>query len=161
MILDAFTRVSTAQAITVTAVSTSSMDLSSAGINARDIGRGRPIVLRVQVTTAFSGAGAMQIGPVLCTQSDLAGGTIHIGALLGAGATGLLLATDLPLNAAFELTVPSIPEHLLSGANGLRFLGVAYILLSGTFSTGAVTADFHQGIGGNKPRTLAKGYAGP
>lgn len=57
MIMDALLLLSSAQAVTTTAVSTNVLDM----LNARDIGVGEPIKIAASVGTAFAGGTSLQV----------------------------------------------------------------------------------------------------
>ena len=165
MITDIFALVSSNQALTgvppllgATAFASNAIDLTVGGNAARfrDIGRGNPIALRLQVTEAFSGtATSLEFGIVLADSTDLV--TTNLTRLpLWRQTTGQLV-----LNSNFILQLPPIPLHLLGTAKGRRYLGVLYTPAGGTFTTGKVNADFGAWSDGAVPPLHAIGYVGP
>ena len=124
MITDKNLRVSTAQAVTTTAVSTDSIDL----LQAREIGEGADLFFVFTVGTAFSGGTSITFQIVTDDNDSLSSPTV-------VAATGAILTASL--TAAAQFIVP-IPPQIAS--LGERYLGAQYTV-SGTYSAGTVTAD--------------------
>lgn len=125
MITDQLLRVSTAQAVTTTAVSTDTVDLSVA----RDIGEGQDLFMNFAVTEAFAGGTSTNFEVIIADNAALSSNVVVI------GASGAIVTASLPLgtNVAVRLN-PQI------GSLGKRYLGARYTV-SGTNSAGKVTAD--------------------
>jgi hypothetical protein len=131
-IRDALTSVSTAQAITATAVSTNAIDLGLAG---RDIGNGQPLYLNVAVLTTFTnaaGTGTLTFQLVTSAVTGLTSPVVH---------TQSQAFLKTALTAGATLSVLLTPEVLVTGVP-LRFLGVNYLVGTENFTGGTLTAWF-------------------
>ena len=165
MITDIFAVVSNNQSLTgappllgATAFASNAIDLATSGLTSRlrDIGRGNPVSMRLQVTEAFSGtATSLEFGIVLADSSDLV--TTNLTRLPLWRQT----TSQLVLNSNFILQLPPIPLHLLGTAKGRRYLGVLYTPAGGTFTTGKVNADFGAWSDNTVPPVRSIGYVGP
>ena len=125
MITDQLLRVSPEQAVTVTAVSTDTVDL----LVARDIGEGETLTMNFAVTTAFAGGTSVKFEVISATNAALSTGVVVIGSSDAILTAALLLGTNTAV--AFNPQIAS---------NGQRWLGARYTV-SGTYSAGKVTAD--------------------
>lgn len=125
MITDKLLRVSDAQAVTTTAVSTDTVDLSVA----RDIGEGDDLYMNFAVTEAFAGGTSTNFEVIIADNAALSSNVVVIGASGAIVTAGLTLGT----NVAVRLN-PQIASL------GKRYLGARYTV-SGTNSAGKVTAD--------------------
>jgi hypothetical protein len=130
MINDIALRVSTAQAVTTTAVSVDSVDLQ----NARDIGEGQGFYAVFTVGTGFSGGTSIQFeiivadnGALTTNPTVIAASAVIPVASLGAGRQ-IVVSINEPLNP-----IDAVPT-------ARRFLGARYTV-AGTMSAGTVTAD--------------------
>ena len=125
MITDKLLRVSDAQAVTTTAVSTDTVDLSVA----RDIGEGGDLYMNFAMTEAFAGGTSTNFEVIIADNAALSSNVVVI------GASGAIVTADLTLgkNVAVRLN-PQIASL------GKRYLGARYTV-SGTNSAGKVTAD--------------------
>lgn len=128
MIIDRQARVSNAQAITSTAVSTDTYDLTTA----RDIGAGNDIEIFCRVVTTFTtGTSAtLSVEYITSANADLSSQTTVV-------ATPALAVASL--TAGTELLRIRVPVTPLGGA---RYIGLRYVVGVGTFTAGAVTAGF-------------------
>ena len=135
MITDALLRVSAAQAVTTTAVSTDTVDLGSA----RDIGAGENLYMNFTVGTAFAGGTSTEFQVIGSASADLSSPTG-----LGSSTAGLTAGkrTAVRVNPAI-------------GSNGLRYFGARYVVV-GTNTAGTVTADVVHGVQDNK--SYASGF---
>jgi hypothetical protein len=124
MITDKLLRVSEAQAVTVTAVSTNTIDLSIA----RDMGAGHEIYMYFSVPTAFAGGTSVKFEIITSAAAALTSPTV-IGSS-DAVLTAALVAGK-SVAAAFNPQIAS---------TGQRYVGARYTVV-GTMSGGAVTAD--------------------
>jgi hypothetical protein len=125
MITDKLLRVSTDQAVTTTAVSTDTVDLSVA----RDMGEGGDLYMNFAMTEAFAGGTSTNFEVIIADNAALSSNVVVI------GASGAIVTASLTLgtNVAVRLN-PQIASL------GKRYLGARYTV-SGTNSAGKVTAD--------------------
>ena len=147
MINDFAMEVATAQAVTVTAVSASSVDLSSAqsaggqgqvvGANPHSIGTGHRLFLLIDVTVTATAGGAAVVRFEVITATD---------ALLTANietlgiSDGYAVAT---LTAAREpIAVAIIPDIGNQQGHNQRFLGMRFTVATGPLTAGNFTAGF-------------------
>jgi hypothetical protein len=124
MITDKLLRVSTDQALTTTAVSTDTIDLSIA----RDMGEGHPLYMNFAVTAALTGGTSVKFEVITSANADLSSGTVI-------GSTDAIVTASLV--AGYNTAVRVNPQIASKGA---RYLGARYTI-SGTYSAGTVTAD--------------------
>lgn len=130
MLSDAFLQLSTAQAVTATAVSTNTVDLGVA----RDIAPGRPMyaVFQIDVTFTAAGAATMNFQVVSSAAAALTSPTVL-------GDSGPVPVAQL--TAARRLIAVGIgPSVLTTAPNGQRFIGAQYTVGTGPMTAGAVTA---------------------
>jgi len=125
MITDKLLRVSTDQALTTTAVSTDTIDLSVA----RDIGEGQDLYMNFAVTTALAGGTSVKFEVIQADNAALSSGVEVIGS-----SDAVVTAS---LVAGYNTAVRINPQI---GSKGKRYLGARYTI-SGTYTSGAVTAD--------------------
>jgi len=125
MITDKLLRVSTDQAVTTTAVSTDTVDLSVA----RDMGEGGDLYMNFAMTEAFAGGTSTNFEIIIADNAALSSNVVVI------GASGAIVTADLTLgkNVAVRLN-PQIASL------GKRYLGARYTV-SGTNTAGKVVAD--------------------
>jgi hypothetical protein len=124
MITDKLLRVSDAQALTTTAVSTDTIDLSIA----RDIGEGEALYMNFAVTTALAGGTSVKFEVISSAAANLGSPTVI-------GSSDAIVTADLV--AGKNVAVRINPQI---ASNGQRYLGARYTI-SGTYTSGAVTAD--------------------
>lgn len=130
MLTDAFLQLSTAQAVTASAVSTNTIDLGVA----RDIAIGTPLYVVIQVNTSATatGAGTVNFQVISSAGADLSSPTV----LSQSGAIG-----KAELTASRKLiAVPIGPSVLVAAPNGQRYLGLNYEVGTGPLTAGAFTA---------------------
>jgi hypothetical protein len=139
MITDKFLRVSDAQAVTTTAVSTDKIDLSQA----RDIGQGEDLFMVFTVGTAFAGGTSINFNVTVADDAALSTNATTI------GMSGVIVTASL--TAASQFVVRLNPQI---ASLGRRYLGATYTVV-GTMSAGTVTADIVTDIQDGK-----KNYAG-
>ena len=125
MITDKLLRVSTDQAVTTTAVSTDTVDLSVA----RDMGEGGDLYMNFAMTEAFAGGTSTNFEIIIADNAALSSNVVVI------GASGAIVTASLTLgtNVAVRLN-PQIASL------GKRYLGARYTV-SGTNTAGKVVAD--------------------
>lgn len=139
MITDALLRVSAAQAVTTTAVSTDTVDLGTA----RDIGAGENLYMNFTVGTAFAGGTSTEFQVIGSASADLSSPTVL-------GSSGAIATAGLTAGKRAAVRVnPAI------GSNGLRYFGARYVVV-GTNTAGTVTADVVHGVQDNK--SYASGF---
>ena len=125
MITDKFLRVSDAQALTTTAVSTDSIDLGTA----RDMGEGTDLYMNFAVGTAFAGGTSVKFEVIMADNAALTSNPVVI------GSTDAIVTASLV--AAYSTAVRINPQIK---SLGKRYLGARYTI-SGTYSAGTITAD--------------------
>jgi hypothetical protein len=125
MITDINLRVSTAQALTTTAVSTDKVDLTQA----RDIGEGENLYMNFAVPTALTGGTSVNFEAVVADDAAL---TTNVTVV---GASGAIAAASLV--AGYNTAVHLQPQI---ASLGRRYFGARYTIV-GTFGAGTVTTD--------------------
>lgn len=128
MITDKFLLVSSAQAVTASAVSTDKVDLSTA----RDIGEGEDLYMVFTVDTAFTAAGAatMEMQVVVADDAALSTNVTVV------GTSGAIAKTALTAGATFAVRI-----NPLIGSLGRRYFGANYVVATGPMTAGAVSAN--------------------
>ncbi|MFN7340300.1 MAG: Bbp16 family capsid cement protein [Opitutia bacterium] len=139
MVNDINLRVSTAQAVTVTAVSVDSVDLQ----NARDVGEGEDLYMVFTVGTAFTGGTSISFEVLIADNGPLT-----------TNPTVLAASPAIPtaqLIAGSQFAVRFSPVASLRAPGAVRrFLGARYTVV-GAMTAGTVTADVvHTIQGGNR-----------
>ena len=124
MITDKLLRVSEDQALTTTAVSTDTIDLSVA----RDIGEGGDLYMNFAVTTALAGGTSVKFEVISSASANLGSPTVI-------GSTDAIVTASLV--AGYNTAVRINPQV---ASLGQRYLGARYTI-SGTYTSGKVTAD--------------------
>ena len=129
MILDNQTLLSNDQAITATAASTNTIDLApiASGV-ARDIGKGKPIPLLVQVTEAFTAAGAATLAIDLQVDDNSSFSSPKTVASIPATALASLVA-----GAQFNM------DYIPRGTNE-RYMRLYYTVATGPMTAGKIKA---------------------
>lgn len=140
MITDKLLRVSEDQALTTTAVSTNTIDLSVA----RDIGEGENLFMNFAVTTALAGGTSVKFEVISSASADLSSPTV-----IGSSDAVVTASLVAGYNTAVRIN-PSI------ASNGQRYLGARYTIV-GTYSSGKVTADVVMNIQDGK-KFYASGF---
>lgn len=127
MITDALLRVSDAQAVTASAVSTNTIDLGVA----RDIGEGRDLYMVFTITETFATLTSLTFNIVTDDNAALSSPTVI-------GATGAITLASGNL-AAGKQHVVRIPPAI--AAKGERYLGASYTVGGSSATAGKVTTD--------------------
>jgi hypothetical protein len=144
MITDKFLRVSDSQAVTSTAVSTDTIDLSVA----RDIGEGNDLYMNFAVTEAATAAGAATV-EFQVIASAAAGLTSPV----VLGSSGPIAKTALTLGANIAVRINPQVASL-----GLRYLGANYVVSTGPLTAGKFIADVVETIQDGK-KFYASGFS--
>lgn len=142
MITDKLLRVSDAQAITTTAVSTDKVDLSVA----RDIGEGEQLYGVFTVGTAFAGGTSVQMSVVVADDAALTTNVTTI------AMTGVVATAGLTAGSQFIVRLAPLIASL-----GRRYLGASYTVV-GTMTAGTVTCDIVHDIQDGK-KFYASGFS--
>jgi hypothetical protein len=142
MITDKLLRVSDSQAVTTTAVSTDTIDLSIA----RDMGEGGDLYMNFAMTEAFAGGTSTNFEIIIADNAALSSNVVVI------GASGAIVTASLTLgtNVAVRLN-PQIASL------GKRYLGARYTV-SGTNTAGKVIADIVMDVQDGK-KSYASGFS--
>ena len=130
MITDKLLRVSEDQAVTSTAVSTSSIDL----VVARDMGEGTALYMNFALTEAFANGTSITFEIITSASDNLGSPTV-----IGSSAVIATAALTLGKNIVVRLN-PDI------AGKGQRYLGARYTVV-GTMNAGKITADVVETIG--------------
>ena len=130
MITDKLLRVSEDQALTTTAFSTDTIDLSVA----RDVGEGTALYMNFCVTTALANGTSVKFEVVSSANANLSSPTVI-------GSSDAIVTASL--TAGKNVVVRINPDIAGKGA---RYLGARYTV-SGTYNAGKVTADVVETIG--------------
>jgi hypothetical protein len=141
MITDKLLRVSTDQALTTTAVSSDTIDLSIA----RDMGEGESLYMNFAVTTALAGGTSVKFEIIQADNAALSSNVQVIGS-----SDAVLTAA---LVAGYNTAVRFNPQI---GGKGKQYIGARYTI-SGTYTSGAVTADVVMNIQDGK-KFYASGF---
>lgn len=141
MITDKLLRVSTDQALTTTAVSTDTIDLSIA----RDMGEGHPLYMNFAVTTALAGGTSVKFEVISSASADLSSPTVI-------GSSDAIVTASLV--AGYNTAVRINPQI---ASKGQQYLGARYTI-SGTYTSGKVTADIVTDIQDGK-KFYASGFS--
>ena len=149
MITDALLQLSAAQAVTATAVSTNTIDLS---VN-RDIGAGEDIyaVFGVDVSAAVAGAATVSFEVISAADAALTAGVTVL------ASSGAIPKADLVAGRA-PISIPIPQSALTSLPIGQRYLGVRYTVATGPLTAGSFTAnitDSEVSVGKNYPSGFA------
>lgn len=143
MITDKLLRVSTDQAVTTTAVSTDTIDLSVA----RDIGEGKKLIMNFAVTEAATADGnaTVTFQVIGSTSADLSSPVVL-------GSTGAIGKASLTLGANIAVDINS-----LIGSKGYRYIGANYVVATGPLTAGKFTADIVETVQDGK-KFYASGF---
>ena len=127
MMTDALLQLSSAQAVTATAVSTNTIDLRTA----RDIGQGTNLYALFTVDTTATAAGAATVNFQIITSANANLSSANI-----ISQTDAIAKTEL--TAARKPIVLCIPSSILNSLPiGQRYLGVQYTVGTGPLTAGA------------------------
>lgn len=147
MMTDALLQLSTAQAVTASAVSTNTIDLSTS----RDVGAGEDLyaTFTVGVTATAAGAATVDFQVITSAAADLSSPTVI-------GTSGPIPKADLTLGRKpFSICINS--SILLAQPIGQRYLGVQYVVVTGPLTAGSFScAITDTDVGG--PKYYASGF---
>lgn len=131
MITDALLQLSNAQAVTATAVSENTIDLTQA----RDVGAGEPLYVAITVdeTVAASGSATVEFQVVTANAAGLGSFTIL-------ASTGPISKTELGAGRK-PILIPVANVNLQQFLTGRRYLGVNYTVATGPLTAGKFTAN--------------------
>ena len=140
MITDSLLRVSEDQALTTTAVSTNTVDLSVA----RDMGEGTTLYMNFAITEALANGTSVTFEVITSASANLGSPTVI-------GSSAAIVTASLTLGKNIVVTLnPDI------AGKGQRYLGARYTI-AGTFNAGKVTADIVETIGDGR-KFYASGF---
>lgn len=132
---DGLLQLSSAQAVTASAVSSNCIDLGQA----RDLSAGEPLYIAITVDQTVTAAGAATVNFQAISGSGVGGGTINAGATVLAQTDAIGKAE---LTAGRRPIVLLVPRHVLaSQLFGQRYLGLQYSVSSGPLTAGMFTAN--------------------
>jgi hypothetical protein len=143
MMTDALLQLSSAQAVTATAVSTNTIDLSQV----RDIGSGSEVraIFTVDVAATAAGAATVNFQVITSASAALSSPTVLL-------QTDAIAKTDLTLGRKpIVLEVPA--SILLAQPIGQRYLGVQYLVGTGPLTAGSFSCTIS-----NAPVDVNKNY---
>ena len=130
MITDKNLRLSEDQAVTASAVSTNTIDLTTA----RDVGEGKDLNVVFTVTTAFATLTSLTFQIITSDNADLSSATVR-------AATGAVAAASLVAGYQTSLRIPA-----MIASKGQRYLGVNYSVGGSNATAGKVTCDIVETI---------------
>lgn len=144
MLTDALLQLSSAQAVTVSAVSTNTIDLSKA----RDLGHGKQLyaVFTVDTTATAGGAATVTFQVVSSAAANLGSPTVRI-------QTDAIAISELTAGRK-PIVVPIPPGVLNAQPIGQRYLGANYVVATGPLTAGAFSCtitDTAPTVGANYP----------
>lgn len=127
MLTDANLQLASAQAVTATAVSTNTIDLSQA----RDLGDGTDLYAVVTVDTTATAAGAATVNFQVISSA-----AANLGSPTILGQTDAIAKTEL--TAGRKPIVICIPSHIVNSLPiGQRYLGLQFTVATGPLTAGA------------------------
>lgn len=130
MLTDALLQLSSAQAVTSTAVSTNTIDLGLA----RDIGIGTPLYVVIGVDEAATAAGSATVNFQLISSA-----AANLGTPTVLVETGVIGKADLTLGRE-PIVLWVAPALLAAQPVGQRYLGLQYTVATGPLTAGKFTA---------------------
>ena len=142
MITDKNLRVSTDQAVTTTAVSSDTIDLSVA----RDIGEGHDLYMNFAMTEAFAGGTSTTFEVIIADNAALSSNVTVVGSSNAVATASLTLGANV-----------AVRINPLIGSLGKRYIGARYTVF-GTNTAGKVTADIVETIQDGK-KYYASGFS--
>ena len=145
--LDTLLQLSAAQAVTATAVSTNTIDLSVA----RDMGPGSDLyaVFGVDVAATAAGAATVTFEVITSATADLSSPTV-------VSSSGPIPKADLTAGRR-PISVCVSSQALIANNNGQRYLGVRYTVATGPLTAGSFTCYLNNSEVGS-PKYYASGF---
>lgn len=132
---DGLLQLSSAQAVTASAVSANCIDLTRAA----DASAGEPLYIAITVDQSVTAAGAATVNFQAISGTGVGGGVINAGITVLAQ-TGAIPKADL--TAGRRPIVLRVPRHVLtSQLFGQRYLALQYSVTSGPLTSGQFTAN--------------------
>lgn len=134
MMTDALLQLSSAQVVTVTAVSTNTIDLAAANPAgaARDIGGLNDLYMTFTIDENFATATSVEFQIITSANANLSSGNVI-------ASTGAIVIAQLTLGR--KPISMQIPESLLSSLPiGQRYLGANYVVAGSAATTGKISA---------------------
>jgi hypothetical protein len=129
MITDGLLQLSSAQAVTASAVSTNTIDLGTA----RDIGSGEPLYAVITVDESFSTATSVTINVITSAAADLSS------AVTLSSTQAIPIANLLAGRKPIVIDIPS--AVLIANPIGQRYLGLSYTIGGSNATAGKFTAN--------------------
>lgn len=137
---DGLLQLSSAQAVTASAVSANCIDLTRAA----DASAGEPLYIAITVDQSVTAAGAAMVNFQAISGTGVSGGTVSTGVTVLAQ-TGAIPKDDL--TAGRRPIVLLVPRHVLtSQLFGQRYLALQYSVNSGPLTSGQFTANVVHGV---------------
>lgn len=127
MITDKLLRVSDSQAVTATAVSTDTIDLSVA----RDMGQGNELTMVFSVTEAVTAAGAATV-----TFQVISSASANLSSPTVIGSSAVIGKAALPIGTQVAVKINPLIASL-----GQQYIGANYVVATGPLTAGKFTAD--------------------
>jgi hypothetical protein len=142
MITDKYLRLSENQAVTASAVTTNTVDLSQA----RDIGEGKPLYMVFTITETFATLTSLAFNVVTDDNASLSSPTVinTVSVTLASGG----------LAAGKQIVLPIPP---LKGSKGERYLGASFTVGGSNATTGKITTDIVETFQGGQ-KYYASGF---
>lgn len=145
MYVDDLLKLSAAQAVTATAVSTNTIDL----LTAQDIGEGENLYVDFKVGAAFTAGGAATMTAQLITSASA-----NLSSPTVIDQTGAIPVASL---VAGYRTALRIPPQI--GSLGQRYFGINYVVATGPMTAGDISARIVRNIEDGQNKNYASGFA--
>lgn len=129
MLTDALLQLSSAQAVTASAVSANTIDLGQA----RDLGPGKQLYLNITVDEAALAAGAATV-----TFQAISSAAANLGSPTVLAQTDAIGKAELVIGKCISIPIP--PSVLAAQRLGQRYLGANYVVATGPLTAGKFTA---------------------
>jgi hypothetical protein len=146
MITDALLKLSDAQAVTSTAVSTNTVDLGTA----RDIGSGEDLEVVFTVDEAATASGSATV-----EFQVIGSAAANLGSAVVLGSSGAIAKASLTLGA--QIVVQINPQDIVP--LGYRYLGANYLVATGPLTAGKFSANPVMNAPQGKTKAYASGFS--